>query len=221
MATVEKNGVVVDPSTGSGNTTLKVKAKVHNLGNRVAKQAEFSVSATGVDAPQKFVANYQAAAEYVSFDAADGNIAIDKTGGKVTITGKSNSKGLTFSLGKVVNEEGGEIEGATLISTDISTITYYGETVNGAEIEGDPGASATYDFSIVLDAEPNSTVDKRIQQLIVVGEGGSQVMATLRMDQTAGDPTLEVTPTTIEVPQDGTEVNVQVTTNTTFTVSAS
>ena len=43
------------------------------------------------------------------------------------------------------------------------------------------------------------------------------VSATL--NQTAGDPTLEVSPTSIDVPQDGSEVQVQVTTNTTFTVS--
>lgn len=220
MATVEKNGVVVDPSTGSGNTSLVVKAKVPNLGNREAKQVEFSVQAPGVDAPKTFIANYQAAAEYVTFDATGGNIAVEKNGGNVTITGKSNSKGLTFSLGKVVNTDGGDIEGATLISTDIGNITYYNNTINGQNIEGDPGASATYEFRVILNAEKNETIEDRSQQLTVIGEGGSQIMAVLKIEQSAGDPILEVTPTTIDVPQDGSEVNVQVNTNTTFTVSA-
>lgn len=63
------------------------------------------------------------------------------------------------------------------------------------------------------------TVDARTQQITVEGAGGSSVSATLTLNQTAGDPTLEVSPTSIDVPQDGSEVQVQVTTNTTFTVS--
>lgn len=69
---------------------------------------------------------------------------------------------------------------------------------------------------------------------LIIGVGGSQkqnanlptnavisdmVKATIVLNQTAGDPTLEVSPTSIDVPQDGSEVSVQVTTNTTFTVS--
>lgn len=35
MAEVTKKGIVVNPSTGSGDTTLKVKAQTPNSGNRV------------------------------------------------------------------------------------------------------------------------------------------------------------------------------------------
>lgn len=65
----------------------------------------------------------------------------------------------------------------------------------------------------------NETVDEKTQQITVQGAGGSGVTATIVLNQTAGDPTLEVSPTSIDVPQDGSEVSVQVTTNTTFTVS--
>lgn len=51
-------------------------------------------------------------------------------------------------------------------------------------------------------------------EIIVKGTNG-----LVEFNQTAGDPTLEVSPTSINVPQDGSEVSVQVTTNTTFTVS--
>lgn len=43
MAEVKQNGVVVSPSTGSGNTTLQVKAEVANRGNRLAQTATFEV----------------------------------------------------------------------------------------------------------------------------------------------------------------------------------
>lgn len=41
MAEVKQNGVVVNPSTGSGDTTLQVKAETANRGNRVAQIATF------------------------------------------------------------------------------------------------------------------------------------------------------------------------------------
>ena len=43
MAEVKQNGVVVSPSTGSGDTVLQVKAEVANRGNRLAQTATFEV----------------------------------------------------------------------------------------------------------------------------------------------------------------------------------
>lgn len=105
------------------------------------------------------------------------------------------------------------------VGTNTSYISSGSNTVNGVAIDGDPGATAQYTFTLTLNAVENETVDARTQQITVEGAGGSSVSATLTLNQTAGDPTLEVSPTSIDVPQDGSEVQVQVTTNTTFTVS--
>lgn len=210
MAGITKNGIVVDPSTGSGNTELKVKAQTPNKGNRVKQTAEFTVTAPGVDTPKKFIANHLPAAEFVKFDNGSSQ-AVDKTGGVVTITGKSNSSKLIFSKGS-----------GSIITEDISSVKYQANgsgTINGVEIDGDPGAQAFFAFTLTLNAVENETVDEKTQQIIVQGAGGSGVTATITLNQTAGDPTLEVNPTSIDVPQDGSEVSVQVTTNTTFTVS--
>lgn len=132
-----------------------------------------------------------------------------RKGGTVTITGKSNSTKITFSKGT------GEI-----IPADISVIKYQAngtEATSGAAIAGDPGAKASYIFSLTMTAEENDTVAARTQQIIATAAGSQK--ATCTLNQTAGDPTLEVTPKTIDVPQDGTEVSVQVQTNTTFTVT--
>lgn len=209
MAEVTKKGIVVNPSTGSGDTTLKVKAQTPNSGNRVKQSAEFTVTAPGVSKPKKFIANLLPKKEFVSFD--NSSPAVDKAGGVVTITGKSNSQKLTFKKGA-----------GDIITEDISSIEYQANgstTVNGVAIDGDPGATAQYTFTLTLNAVENETVDARTQQITVEGAGGSSVSATLTLNQTAGDPTLEVSPTSINVPQDGSEVQVQVTTNTTFTVS--
>lgn len=209
MADLTKNGIIVNPSTGSGDTTLKVKAQVANRGNRVKQTATFTVTAPGVSESKTFTANHLPAAEFVSFDNGSSQ-AVDKAGGKITITGTSNSSTLTFTKGS------GEI-----ITADISALSYTAngsDATNGVEITDDPGASAKYAFSIELDATTNDTIETRTQQITVRGASTS-VTATITLNQTAGDPTLSIDPTSVDVPQDGSEVSVQVTTNTTFTVS--
>lgn len=207
MAEVKQNGIVVNPSTGSGDTTLQVKAETANRGNRVAQTATFEVEGTGVAKKQQFVASHLPAAEFIEFD--NKNPAVDKGGGPITLTGKSNSKKITFSKGT-----------GDIINANIAAIKF---TANGAEatsgtaISGDPGAKAKYSFSLTLTAAENETIEARTQQIIATADGGQRATATL--NQTAGDPFIEVAPTSINVPQDGSAVQVTVDTNTTFTVT--
>lgn len=64
----------------------------------------------------------------------------------------------------------------------------------------------------------NDTVESRTQVFTIQGSSES-TKQTLTITQSAGNARLEVTPATITVSQDGSSVSVQVTTNTTFTVS--
>lgn len=208
MAEVKQNGVVVSPSTGSGNTTLQVKAVVANRGNRLAQTATFEVEGSNVAEKKQFVANHLPAEEFIEFDNA--SPAVDKGGGSVTLTGKSNTTRITFSKGA----------GDDIIGADISAIKFTANgasATNGIAITGDPGAKAKYIFSVTLTAAANETIEARTQQIIATADGGQKVTATL--NQTAGDPFIEVTPDKINVPQDGSAVQVTVDTNTTFTVT--
>lgn len=207
MAEVKQNGVVVSPSTGSGDTTLQVKAETANRGNRVVQIATFKVEGAGVATKKQFVANLLPADEFINFD--NNSPAVDKGGGTITLTGKSNSQKITFSKGT-----------GLIIKADITAIKF---TVNGAgatsgtNLSGDPGAKAKYSFSLTLTAAANETIESRTQQIIATANGGQK--ATVTLNQTAGDPFIEVAPTTIDVPQDGSVVQVTVDTNTTFTVT--
>ena len=207
MAEVKQNGVVVNPSTGSGDTTLQVKAETANRGNRVVQIATFEVEGAGVAVKKKFVANHLPADEFVVFD--NSSPAVDKGGGIITLTGKSNSQMITFSKGT-----------GAIIGADVSGIKF---TANGAEatsgvnISGDPGAKAKYSFRLTLTAAENETIEARTQQIIAKASGGQKATVTLK--QTAGDPFIEVAPTSIDVPQNGSAVQVIVDTNTTFTVT--
>lgn len=207
MAEVKQNGVVVSPSTGSGDTTLQVKAETANRGNRVVQLASFEVEGAGVAKKKQFVASHLPADEFIEFD--NKSPAVDKGGGTITLTGKSNSQKITFSKGT-----------GTIIKADIAAIKFTvngAEATNGTNISGDPGAKAKYSFRLTLTAAANETIESRTQQIIAKADGGQKATATL--NQTAGDPFIEVAPTKIDVPQDGSAAQVTVDTNTTFTVT--
>ena len=208
MADVTKNHIVVSPGSGSGDTTLSVKASPANMGNRVAQVTNFTVTAPGVTPDKTFKVTLAAAAEFVSFN--DGTeMAVAKSGGSVVIEGTSNSDKLTFSKGSgaVISEN---------ISAKVYTVNGNNAT-NGVAIPDDPGATAKYNFVLTLTATENTTIAERIQQITVVTTGNKT--ATITLKQAAGDAYLTVTPTEITVPRDGTPVRVSVSTNTTFTVS--
>ena len=208
MAEVKQNGIVVNPSTGSGDTTLQVKAETANRGNRVAQTATFEVEGAGVAIKKQFVASHLPAAEFIAFD--NKKPAVDKDGGIITLTGKSNSQKITFSKGT------GDIIGANIAAIKFNANG--AEATSGTAISGDPGAKAKYSFSLTLTAAANETIEARTQQIIAIANGGQKATATL--NQTAGDPFIEVAPTQIDVPQDGSAVQVIVDTNTTFTVTS-
>ena len=207
MAEVKQNGVVVNPSTGSGDTILQVKAETANRGNRVVQLATFEVEGAGVAVKKQFVANHLPADEFIEFD--NKSPAVDKGGGTITLTGKSNSQKITFSKGT------GDIIDANLAA--IKFTANGAEATSGTNISGDPGAKAKYSFSLTLTAAANETIQARTQQIIATANGGQKAAVTL--NQTAGDPFIEVAPTNIDVPQDGSSVQVSVDTNTTFTVT--
>lgn len=207
MAEVKQNGIVVSPSTGSGDTTLQVKAETANRGNRVVQLATFEVEGAGVAVKKQLVASHLPADEFIEFD--NKSPAVDKGGGTITLTGKSNSQKITFSKGT------GNIIGANI--TAIKFTVNGSEATSGIAISGDPGAKAKYIFRLTLTAAANETIKSRTQQIIALANGGQK--ATVTLNQTAGDPFIEVAPTKIDVPQDGSVVQVNVDTNTTFTVT--
>lgn len=209
MADVIKNKIIVTPGSGSGNTTLQVKASSANIGNRVAQSSSFTVTAPGVSPDKTFTATLSPAVEFVSFDDGD-EMAVAKAGGTVVLEGVSNSEELTFSKGS-----------GSIISTDIARSEYkVNSSINarsGTAITGDPGALAKFSFQLTLTTTGNDTVSERTQQITVTTSGGKS--ATITLKQAAGDPYLTITPTEITIPQDGSAVQVEVNTNTTFSIS--
>lgn len=208
MADVSKSYVICSPGSGSGDTTLNLNAKVANLGNRLNQTDNFTITAPGVTPNKAFAAILQAAAEFVSWD--DGaEASVPKAGGSVVLDGMSNADTLTFSKGT-----------GAIIAADISDISYKANAAaatSGTAIPGDPGATKKYAFELTLTAAANTTISERTQQITVTTKGSKT--ATITLKQAAGDPYLDIDKTSVNVPQNGSAVTLQVTTNTTFTVS--
>lgn len=193
---------VVNPSQGSGNATVNVSSNAPHTGRNV-RTTILTITAPNVDAKTVNVTQ-QGKPAYV--DAID-NAAAEKGGQNVTISGKSNAAKLTFSLGS-----------GNLQVTLPSTYTAGGvSTSNGNAISGDPGAAAEYDFSIVIAVPANGGTEELSRQIIVSdGEGHTD---TCLLTQTAGDATLVVSKTSIELAYTGEAVSFDITSNTSWVIS--
>ena len=196
------NWAVVNPSSGSGNATINVSSDKPHTGRKV-RTTTLTITAANVDAKTVSVTQ-QGKPAYV--DAID-NATAGKGGQNVTISGKANSSTLTFSLGT-----------GSLVVTLPTNYTAGGvSTKNGSAISGDPGAAAEYDFSIVLTVPANTGINELTRQIIVTDESGNT--DTCLLTQTAGDATLTVSKTSIELAYTGEAVSFDITSNTSWVIS--
>ena len=81
-------------------------------------------------------------------------------------------------------------------------------TSNGANINGDPGAIAEYNFSISITVPANDETTAKTRQIIVTDEGGHQDVCTLT--SAAGDAYVTIAEGDIELDYQGTPVAVEV-----------
>lgn len=193
--------VKTNPSSGSGNATVSVSSTAEHTG-RVARTGVLTFKAANVANVERTV-NQAGKPEHVDIDDA---ASADKAGKVVTISGISNSKKLTFKLGT------GDLDIALPSSYIANSLT----TNNGADISGDPGASAEYPFSIAITVPANTSTSSKSRQVIVTDEAGHTDVCTLT--SAAGDAYLNVQLGDIELDYKGTAVNVTVESNTSWTV---
>lgn len=199
--------LVPSKTSGSGNDTVNVTAGADNTG-RNARSTNMTFKAANCEDVVRQVTQ-AGKPEFVSIQAT---AAIDKTGGTITITGTTNSSKLTFSLAS-----GGTLE-LTLPSSYLANSV---STNNGAAISGDPGASQEFPFSIQFaNVGANPTITAKSVQLIVTDNAGNT--ATCTITQAAGDPTLSVSPASVQLDWNAataeTSSSFTVTSNTNWTI---
>lgn len=193
--------VKVNPSSGSGNANVNVSSTAEHTG-RVARTTILTWKAANVANIERTVSQ-AGKPEYV--DVADA-ASVDKAGKVVTISGVSNSKKLTFTLGT----------GDLTITLPSSYTANSVSTSNGSAISGDPGATAEYNFSISITVPANTSTTAKTRQIIVMDEGGHQDVCLLT--SAAGDAYVTVAEGVIELDYQGTAVTVEVKSNTSWTI---
>lgn len=204
MASQKFGFVTVDPVSGSGDQAVNFSGEKHT--GRLQRTINLTVTTNG-GAKKALVVNQAAAAEAVRSDSP--NASVQKTGGNVTITGKSNSTKLTFSVTPA------EENGLTLQLP--ANYTAAGKTTaNGAVIADDPGADGEFVWSITISNVPaNVTIDELTATLKVTAAGGQP--ANVTVTQAAGDSTIELDKETINLDVNGTQQTVNVTSNDSWT----
>ena len=195
----------VSPTSGSGNGTISNSASKHT--GRVARTGVVTVTATGVSTPKTYNVTQTPSAEFVFFDDGD-SMSVSKGGGTITIRGKSNSSKLTFAwVGESYEVELPAQYTAAGISTN-----------NGIAIAGDPGASSEFVFAIELEVPLNDTIEE-VTRTLKVAANSTNVTKQIAIVQAAGDPRISLSTNSITIDTNGTAVSVNVSSNTSWTVS--
>lgn len=193
--------VKVSPASGSGDGSVAVSSTATHTG-RNARSSTLTWKAANVTDVVRTVTQ-AGKPEYVDIDDS---AASDKAGKVVTIAGVSNSAKLTFALGT------GNLD-ITLPSKYTANSL---QTTNGANISGDPGATAEYPFSISITVPANESTSAQTRQIIVTDGAGHQDVCLLTL--AAGEAYITIATGDIELDYKGTAVTVVVQSNTNWTV---
>lgn len=206
MASRKFGFVTVDPVSGSGDQAVNFSGEKHT--GRLQRTINLTVTTNGGD-KKALVVNQAAAAEVVRSDSP--NASVQKTGGNVTITGKSNSTKLTFAVTPAKEN------GLTLLLP--ANYTAAGKTTaNGSVIADDPGAAGEFVWSITISGVPaNATIEELTATLRVTAAGGQ--IANVTITQAAGDSAIELDKEIINLDVNGTQQTVNVTSNDSWTWS--
>lgn len=200
MASQKFGFVTVDPVSGSGDQAVSISGDKYT--GRLERITNLIVVTNG-GVQKALVVNQAAAAESVTSDSPTATVA--KTGGNVTITGKSNSTKLTFAATPAKEN------GLTLQLPENYTAAGK-QTANGAVIADDPGATGEFVWSITISNVPaNVSIEELVATLSVTAAGGQKAQVTIT--QAAGDSTLEIDKETINLDVNGSAQTVNVTSN--------
>ena len=177
------------PKTGTGNAQIKINS-VHPYTGRTDRSTTITgriVKSTNTDRSTaisgKIVGGLNTVTVTVIEKAADEfitpnslTINADENGETIHVTGKSNSKLLTFAW-----KTNFGITNVTSFKVNSSTTA-----TSGTAIAGDPGATGEYTYDVTVIVPKNRTIKARSATLEIQGEG-STVVKTITITQAPGD----------------------------------
>lgn len=192
------------PKTGTGNAQIKINSTTPYKG-RSNRTTEISGKIVGKSNSVTVTVVETAAAEYITPDGLSINVA--KGGETIHVTGKSNSKILTFTW-----KTNFGLPAVTSYKVNSSV-----SATSGTAISGDPGAKAEYTYDVTIVVPKNETITARSATLEIKGEGAS-VVKTITITQALGDSYLYLnsqgtTTATVTIPKGGGEQTLNVLSN--------
>lgn len=192
------------PKTGTGNAQIKINS-VSPYKGRSNRTTKISGKIVGKSNSVTVTVVETAAAEYITPDGLSINVA--KGGETIHVTGKSNSKLLTFTW-----KTNFGIANVTSFKVNSSTAA-----TSGTAIAGDPGATGEYTYDVTVVVPKNETITARSATLEIKGEG-STVVKTITITQALGDSYLYLnlqgtTTATVIIPKDGGEQTLEILSN--------
>lgn len=182
------------PKTGTGNKQITINSTTPYKG-RSNRTTEISGKIVGKSNSVTVTVVETAAAEYITPDGLSINVA--KDGETIHVTGKSNSKILTFTW-----KTNFGLPAVTSYKVNSSV-----SATSGTAITGDPGAKAEYTYDVTIVVPKNETITTRRATLEIKGESASAVK-TITITQALGDSYLYLnsqgtTTATITIPAGG------------------
>lgn len=200
------------PKTGTGNAQIKINS-VNPYTGRTDRNTLVSGNIVGKSNSVTVTVLEKAADEFIT--PSGSTINASKNGGTIHITGKSNSKLLTFTW---------------KTNFDIAKVTSFrvnGSTTatSGTAITGDPGATGAYAYDVAIVVPKNNTIEARSATLEIKGED-STVVKTITIIQALGDSYLYLnlqgtTTATVTIPKNGGEQTLNVLSNDSWTFEPS
>ena len=195
MATIPSY-LLWSPKTGTGNKQIKIDSASPYTG-RVDRSTTVSGKIVGKANAVTVTVIEKAIDEFITPDGLIVNVT--KDGGITHLTGKSNSKLLTFTW-----KTNFDIANVTSFKVNSSTTA-----TSGTAITGDPGATGKYIYIADVVIPKNETIKARSATLEIKGEGAS-VVKTITIKQAPGDSYLYLkskgtTTATVTIPKGGGE----------------
>lgn len=192
------------PKTGTGNAQIKINSANPYTG-RTDRSTEISGKIVGKTNTVKVIVTEKAADEFITPDGLTINVA--KGGETIHVTGKSNSKLLTFTWKTNFG----------LLAVTSYKVNGSVTATSGTAISGDPGAKAEYTYDVTIVVPKNETITTRSATLEIKGEG-STVVKTITITQALGDSYLYLnsqgtTTATVTIPKGGGEQTLNILSN--------
>lgn len=187
--------ITVSEASGTGNASVDVTAPAYK--GREGRSGSITVA---VGKLTEEVTLQQAGSNI--WDVTTRTLTFVKAGEKKAFTGNANLASITFAVDSDAS--------AWLTAGKLTVVEK--QYASGTAIEGDPGASNVYAFSIEFTAAANGTVSARTGHITVNSQ-------KYEVSQAAGDATLSVTPTSLSFTAAGETKQISIKSNTAWTIS--